>query len=723
MWDCDRITGQPEKGTRDGERQVSLPDKWSDWHLMSLIGEGSCGKVYRASNREGVVSAVKIMEIPADSFEMEALTRLKGCPCIVEVEDYYIRRTDDENWTVFLRMECLKSLQELLKERPLTEEEALNMMTDLCRGLERCEQAGILHGDVKPGNILITPEGRAKLGDFGISRELEKADESHAIRGTFACMAPESFHGEKQDQRTDIYSLGMVFYQVMNGGREPFVSGEKETAGYREREKALKKRMSGERLPAPEHASAEFGKILCRTCAFRPERRYQNASELRRALERCQRNRNNRLLAWIGGWGIRMWTAASLGLAAMICAVIFCIRLQIPLLEYRNPEGKLLYRMSRSGTLILDGEDAAAALRQDPDWPEVRNRVKKLVVQGDVRVLDASGLQMRYLEHLELPEGLEKIGHESFMRCERLREIQFPSSLKEIENYSFSRCRSLERVIFQEGMETIGYSVFAVCPKLVSVELPVSVKTIDNDAFQGSPWLEAQAADGDYLVVNGILLDYTGGPDMIMPEELKIRSISRAACRSKKELRSVILADTVEEIGDSAFFLCTSLVSVTLPKHLKELPDDVFSECESLEQVVMPEGLEKIGKGAFYAADRLEHIDIPDTVTYVGDNAFAGTPWYSSLMEGQDYVILNGILLECLIDEPEIVLPEELGIRYLGDGAFENKKKLRKIVLPDGVLRIGDRCFFNSRNLEEIVIPESVIEIGTYAMSGTRWEP
>ena len=633
------------------EKMPALPEKWKDWRLLEIIGEGSCGRVYRAKNRDGKVSAIKIMEIPADSYELQALTRLKGCPYIVEAEDSLIQETDKERWTLYLRMECLKSLEELLQERALTEEEALCMMTDLCRGLERCEQEGILHRDIKPGNILITADGRAKLGDFGIAGEQAKADDSHAIQGTFACMAPETFYGEKQDQRTDLYSLGMVFYQAINGGREPFVYGDKNTAGYGEREAALKKRMKGAELSLPKEASPEFGRILKKTCAFQPQKRYQNASQLLKALMRCQRNRKHRLFAWLGGLSGRKWASLAVVLAMVACIGSWLAWRQTPLLEYRDQEGKWIYCLKRNGTLILGGEEAALALKAAPGWSTVRNQVSRLVVQGDVRELKVNGLEMRYLEQIELPEGLEKIGDESFQRCEKLREITFPSTLREIGKRTFSLCRSLESAVFPEGMETIGYAAFSECASLVQVDVPASVTEIGHDAFADTPWLEEQVASGDDLVINGILLVYSGGTDMNITEDMGIHSISKQVCYGDVQLRSVTMEDTVEKIGENAFELCTSLLSVTLPQNLKELPENVFSCCTALEEVVIPEGLERIGACAFYGDRSLQNLVIPDTVVSVGEKAFEGTAWYNDLLEGKDYAVWNGILLECLVDD------------------------------------------------------------------------
>ncbi|MBQ6392489.1 MAG: serine/threonine protein kinase, partial [Eubacterium sp.] len=256
---------------------VSLPESWSDWHLTGILGEGAYGRVYRAEDRDGHISAIKIFRLPQDAKvpETDLLPLMKDLPGIVRVEDYYIKEAKGKSEGL-LRMEYLTDLTGWRRKHPLSEEEAISMMTDLCDALIVCEKQGIIHRDIKPGNILITEGGHAKLGDFGVARIAGPSDPNLSLAGTFRYMAPEIYHGESYDHRADLYSLGMVFYEQMNRGKIPF-----EEKG---REGGLKLRMDGTHFPEPVEASKGFAEILCKACAFKPEARYQNAQELKEDL-------------------------------------------------------------------------------------------------------------------------------------------------------------------------------------------------------------------------------------------------------------------------------------------------------------------------------------------------------------------------------------------------------------------------------------------------------
>lgn len=620
----------------------------------------------------------------------------------------------DKNPGQLDEQETVKSLEELLYERALTEDEVLDLMIDLCRELEIWERKKTVYGAIQPDHILLTVEGRAKLQDPGVSSE----GSDHA--GTY--MAPEAFRGEPCDTRADLYALGLMFYRIMNRGREPFVSLEKQIVGHKDRQEALKKRMGGERLPLPADASPALARILRKVCAFRPEERYRTASGLCRALKKCRRARTDRFRQFIGGWSTGKRIAAVFVCMAVLGICGFGIWQQMLFREHTNQETGDYWSISRNGTLTLKGEGAYSDLCAEPDWISWTTWIRKIVVCGEVKNLYGTFASCVSLESVELQEGLETIGPQSFHKIETLREVSFPSTLKEIEFDAFCGCSSLKRVVFPEGLETIGDMAFASCGSLEQIEFPPSVIHFGMDVFLNTPWLETQRTKGDFLVVNGTLIEYFGDREEVeITEDLGILRITSSAFGTKKEIRSLILADTVEELGTGTFSSCKELTSVRLSAGLKELPANLFQNCESLEEIVIPEGVEKIGRYAFRDASNLKYISIPDTVTCIEEEVFNGTMWYEALMEGNDYTVWNGFLLECLIDEEEIVIPEELGIRRIADYAFAHKKKLKKAVIPEGVISIGEGCFFFCENLETIEFPESLKEFGRGPMAATKW--
>lgn len=706
------------------ERETEIrdfPKDWSEWNIREKIGEGSCGNVYRAENKSGHVSAVKVMNVPADSFEVQALTRLEGCPYIVELEDYRIQEADGGQWKVFLRMECLKSLTELLHEKPLTQEESLRMMIDLCRGLEKCEQERIIHRDIKPENILITVEGRAKLGDFGIAAGPLETDGGHRIQGTFTYMAPEIFHGQKYDRTADIYSLGMVFYRIMNGGREPFVSREKQIISYKDSETALKKRMEGVPFPAPADASAEFARILQKACAFRSEKRYQKAAALRKDLEKCLRKEKSKLGRMLGRWSRWKKAAAAAVLLAAVCGTGVWVWWRTPVLQQHREDG-FTWSLGRDGTLTFRGDGVLTSYLELQDWQKKSGEIKKLVICGNVTALDQQFGNCQSLRRVELPEGLETIGNYVFQNCQNLKEISFPSTLKEIGEMAFTNCLALEAVTLPEGLETISGMAFGICANLAEVEIPSSVKEIGSDAFRSTAWLEERQKEGGFLIVNDILLAYFGDEEnVVISEDMGIRKIGGRAFVENQKLRSVTLTDAVEEVGEEAFSGCSTLASVTLSPKLREISASMFRNCPALEKIMIPAGVERIGTTAFLGCQNLKEILLPETVSAIEERAFEGTALYEEQEKKSEYMVLGDFLIAWQGDETELVIPENLGIRHIADNAFAQNENLKKVVIPEGVVSLGETCFFGCVNLEQIEFPQSLREIGRGAMATTKW--
>jgi serine/threonine protein kinase len=140
----------------------------------------------------------------------------------------------------FLVMEFLdgESLAERLKAGALPWPDVLRYGAEICEGLEKAHRSGVIHRDLKPGNIFLTRDGHAKLLDFGLARNFGPSSDPLALDdqtmasdlnltspgaavGTVAYMSPEQARGERIDERSDLFSLGIVFYE-MSTGRRPF---------------------------------------------------------------------------------------------------------------------------------------------------------------------------------------------------------------------------------------------------------------------------------------------------------------------------------------------------------------------------------------------------------------------------------------------------------------------------------------------------------------------
>lgn len=303
---------------------VFLPESWKSWQIRKMLGEGSYGAVYLAEKTLGSdksTSAIKIIQICPDDNEIQvlalelgnsesvrkyyedavqtciqeikAMVALKGHPNIVYIEDYAVEE-DPENmrWTIYIRMEYLTPFPEYMQTHTLTESDIIRLGTDLCSALSACEKNGILHRDIKPSNIFISPAtGLFKLGDFGISRKMDRSSGVYSSKGTFPYMAPEVFSGRPYDQRSDLYSLGLVLYHLLNRNREPFVDLNKQMVYMKDRENATNRRIAGETIPPPVDASPELANVITKACNHDPEKRYSNADSFQTALESVHKDK------------------------------------------------------------------------------------------------------------------------------------------------------------------------------------------------------------------------------------------------------------------------------------------------------------------------------------------------------------------------------------------------------------------------------------------------
>ncbi len=302
------------------DEDIRLPERWQEWKITDTIGQGSYGSVYRAVCLPGTdkekEAAVKIIHIPYDEKEAAAVAReypdlieretyyqavvdsimseirtmqtLQDNPNVIALEDFYVEKVSSVlHWKIFIRMELLTPFIEYEVMEVMEEADVMRLGADICNILQECSKHGIIHRDIKPENICVDAENRFKLGDFGIARKLSQTTKGMSLKGSYDYMAPEIYHGEIYDTRVDQYSLGIVLYRLMNNNRCPFIPTDAQMVYPKEREAALKKRMAGEVLPEPVNASKEFGKIIRKACAYRPEERFNDISDLKSAIENC----------------------------------------------------------------------------------------------------------------------------------------------------------------------------------------------------------------------------------------------------------------------------------------------------------------------------------------------------------------------------------------------------------------------------------------------------
>jgi serine/threonine-protein kinase len=262
--------------------------KLGKYEISGILGKGAMGTVYDA--HDPVIDrrvAIKTLALPdaSDTEAQEELARFKReaqaagrltHPNIVGVFDY--GETDRLAYIVmeFVDGPSLKSL--LDKEERFPPAETVRIMEALLAGLQFSHERGVVHRDIKPANVMLTRDGQVKIADFGIARiESSSMTQAGTIMGTPAYMSPEQFMGQTVDARTDIYSSGVLLYQMLTGER-PFEGSM--TAIMHKVLNVAPPRPSELSVTAPE----PLDQVVARAMAKRPEQRYATASEFAQAL-------------------------------------------------------------------------------------------------------------------------------------------------------------------------------------------------------------------------------------------------------------------------------------------------------------------------------------------------------------------------------------------------------------------------------------------------------
>ncbi|MDA0165631.1 protein kinase [Solirubrobacter ginsenosidimutans] len=214
-------------------------------------------------------------------FRREALAAARLVhPNIVQVFDF---GTDVHSGRQFIVMEYVDghSCAELLRDNgPMSPRDAVEILTQACRGLDYAHRNGVVHRDVKPGNLMVNTDGVVKLADFGIAKAAEQSDITKvgSVLGTAAYLSPEQARGEPAGPASDMYALGVVSYQLM-AGRLPYEAASL-TDLARLQESAPPPRLSDEVRDVPPALAAAVARALARD----PARRYEDAAEMEDAL-------------------------------------------------------------------------------------------------------------------------------------------------------------------------------------------------------------------------------------------------------------------------------------------------------------------------------------------------------------------------------------------------------------------------------------------------------
>ena len=269
--------------------KVTIGSLIDHYQILEEIGKGGMGVVYKALNvnldKFVAIKTIALGLASEDNFtirfrtEARALARLEN-PHIVRIYDM---RADDNQWFIVMEyVEGITLAEKIRRDKIIPWPAALSLFEQMLTAIGHAHRLGVIHRDIKPNNIMITPDGIVKITDFGLAKDQYTRGHTQAVStgGTLYYMSPEQVKGLLYtDHRSDIYSLGITLYEML-AGKIPF---RKDDTDFTIREAIVKRQ-----FPPPSHFNPQLPAVLdilvMKLIAKEPEDRYQNVDELQQYL-------------------------------------------------------------------------------------------------------------------------------------------------------------------------------------------------------------------------------------------------------------------------------------------------------------------------------------------------------------------------------------------------------------------------------------------------------
>ena len=279
------------------------------------------------------------------------------------------------------------------------------------------------------------------------------------------------------------------------------------------------------------------------------------------------------------------------------------------------------------------------------------------------------------LAEVVIPNSVTSIGNCAFANCNALSNIAIPDSVTSIGNYAFSSCCSLSNIIIPDSVENVGNGAFQYCSLLECISIPESVICLNGNPFCN--WNgKLECLSSSFIYEDDVLFN------MKKSEIISFR---------KQKIESYIIPDSVTSIGDSAFSGCHSLSNIVIPDSVTSIGNYAFSSCCSLSGVIIPDSVTSIGNDSFRDCSSLSNIVIPDSVSNIGNYAFTLCTSLSNIVIPDSVTSIGtGAFSDCT-SLSKIVIPD--GVTSIGYCAFSRCYSLSNIVIPDSVTSIGEEAF------------------------------
>ena len=366
----------------------------------------------------------------------------------------------------------------------------------------------------------------------------------------------------------------------------------------------------------------------------------------------------------------------------------------------------------------------------------------ELIIGSDVMYINYGAFWgCTNLKDVVIPNKVVSIGARAFKDCPLISNLIIGDNVEVIDNYAFENCEALTSIVIPDSVRTIGYGAFEYCSSLKSIhlgcgvieiydsaflcaeienlQLPNSIRLLGENAFNHSSHTKYENAnylgnkDNPYMVyvmpataerfsqtagfsihpnakiiAGGAFNDCKKMAEITLPDGLL--GIGKGAF-SNTEIQDIIIPNTVEYIGESAFYNCKKLADVVVPNRVDNIADETFAGCKNLVSITLSEETKCIGEYAFKDCSSLKNMTLPNTITYIGDSAFEN----------------SGVEI--------FKIPKS--VKYIGYHTFYSCDYLISVQIQNGTICIGTDAFLYCEKMNNIVIPDSVVYINCGSFS------
>ena len=294
-------------------------------------------------------------------------------------------------------------------------------------------------------------------------------------------------------------------------------------------------------------------------------------------------------------------------------------------------------------------------------------------------------------------EGTRIICNGAFYFCRSLSKIVIPSSVTSIGEWAFSNCGSLSTIVIPSSVTCIGDRAFSSCTSLKYISIPKSVIGLNGNPF--ADWNgKLQCLSPNFINEDDILFNKDKNKiisfrnqnieSYVIPSS--VTSIGDWAFSGCSSLSNIVIPSSVTSIGNDAFSKCSSLSNIVIPSSVTSIGDSAFLGCSSLSKIVIPSCVIKIGNGAFYSCRSLSEIVIPSSVTSIDYGAFSDCSSLSKIVIPSSVTSIGEMAFMDCDSLSEIVIPSS--VTSIGDSAFY-RCKFPDNLIQELIFRFGDKIF------------------------------